>query len=253
MLGTLPAGGLPDDLQQKARALGDPTRFRIFRYVLGAAGPVGVAELTDYTRLNHNAVRQHLAVLRDAGLVSETSESRTRPGRPRLLYAVEPEAAGRIGLPGPYEVLARLLGEVLRGGEDPETVGWRAGLRRAGELRAHHRDGRRGTSPASGQPEHRAADGEALEPLEAELARAGFQPSRRDGPGRRELVLGRCPVAEVAAANRDTVCALHLGIAKGLAEGLGGPGVEDLVARHPRRAGCRLVLSAGDRPVPDGP
>jgi DNA-binding transcriptional ArsR family regulator len=51
------------DVQREARALGDPTRHRLFRYIVDAARPVGVGELTDYEQLNHNAVRQHLAVL----------------------------------------------------------------------------------------------------------------------------------------------------------------------------------------------
>ena len=48
------------ELQVQAKALGDPTRHRIFRYIADAAAPVGVAELTDHVGLNHNAIRQHL-------------------------------------------------------------------------------------------------------------------------------------------------------------------------------------------------
>jgi DNA-binding transcriptional ArsR family regulator len=33
-------------LQQQARALGDPTRHEVFRYLADASGPVDVAELT---------------------------------------------------------------------------------------------------------------------------------------------------------------------------------------------------------------
>ena len=72
-----------DELQREARALGDPTRHRLFRYIAETPGPVGVAELTAYVRLNHNAVRQHLAVLKEAVLVVEEVEDRSRPGRPR--------------------------------------------------------------------------------------------------------------------------------------------------------------------------
>ena len=87
------------DLQREARALGDPTRHRLFRYIADAPAPVGVAELTAYIQLNHNAVRQHLAVLKDAGLVTEDTENRDRPGQPRLLYRLHPEAAGQLGAP----------------------------------------------------------------------------------------------------------------------------------------------------------
>ena len=94
------------DLQLQARALGDPTRYRLFRYIADAQGPVTVAELTGYAGLNHNAIRQHLAVLRDAGLVTEEAERRDRPGRPRLLYRLRPEAAGEWGTPGAFAWLA---------------------------------------------------------------------------------------------------------------------------------------------------
>ncbi|HXR23090.1 MAG TPA: winged helix-turn-helix domain-containing protein, partial [Acidimicrobiales bacterium] len=105
---------VPDDVQVQAKALGDPTRFRIFRYVFESARPVGVAELTSYTQLNHNAVRQHLDALSVAGLVTESLEERTRPGRPRLLYEATPDSAGFWGTPGPYEQLATFLAEALR-------------------------------------------------------------------------------------------------------------------------------------------
>jgi len=62
----------PASLQEQAR-LGDPTRHRIFRYVADAGRPVGVAELTARFELNHNAIRQHLAKLVDAGLVTEAT------------------------------------------------------------------------------------------------------------------------------------------------------------------------------------
>jgi len=35
-----------------------------------------------------------------------------------------------------------------------------------------------------------------------------------------EFTLGRCPFAEVAAADPDTICRLHLGLAEGLTEDL---------------------------------
>jgi predicted ArsR family transcriptional regulator len=54
----------------------------MFRYIVEAARPVGVGELTEHVRLNHNGVRQHLAVPKAAGLVIEETEPRNRPGRP---------------------------------------------------------------------------------------------------------------------------------------------------------------------------
>lgn len=98
-------------LEAEARALGVPTRFRIFEYIAEADHPVGVAELTDLLELNHNAIRQHLSVLRDAGLIIERTEQRRSVGRPRALYELNPEVRGSWGTPGPYEELAILLSE----------------------------------------------------------------------------------------------------------------------------------------------
>ncbi|MGH9114653.1 MAG: helix-turn-helix transcriptional regulator [Acidimicrobiales bacterium] len=213
---------MPDDeLQREARALGDPTRHRLFRYIARARGPVGVAELTDHVQLNHNAVRQHLAVLKDAGLVVEEVEDRTRPGRPRLLYSLHPEAAGRWGTAGGYVWLAGLLAEAVRRRQTPRQVGRQEGQRRGADL-----DG----------------TGDRVDLLEAEVTRRGFRPERSDHGRRVDLVLGRCPFAEVAASDPATACQLHLGLTEGLAEGLGGLRVERLVTKDPHRAGCRLVL-----------
>lgn len=222
---------IPDDLQPRARALGDPTRFRIFRYLLEADRPVGVAELTNYTQLNHNAVRQHLAVLRSANLVDETTEERDRPGRPRLVYRVSREAAGSFGVPGPYEYLATLLTEVVRTGDSPEAVGHRAGLARAAELEG-------------------VRAGDSLAAIEDELARAGFRPARRAQSDSVELVLGNCPFERAAVTSPTAICSLHRGLARGLAEGLGGIVVDDLVAKNPQRAGCRVLVRQTEELAP---
>lgn len=217
-----------DSLQKEARALGDPMRNRIFRYIAEAPGPVGVAELTGYVQLNHNAVRQHLAVLKDADLVLEEVEARTRPGRPRLLYRLHPEASGRWGTAGAYLWLARLLASAVRRKQDPRQVGRQDGHRRAAEL---------------------SGTGDAVELLQAEMVHRGFRPSRVQKGRRVEFILERCPFAEVAESDPATVCQLHLGLAEGLTEGLGGLEVERLVSKDPRRAGCRLVVRQ-EPPVP---
>ncbi len=210
-----------EELQQEARALGDPTRHRLFRYIAEAPGPVGVAELTDFVALNHNAVRQHLAVLKSAGLVVEEVEDRSRPGRPRLLYRLAPEAAGRWGTAGAYAWLAGLLSDSVRRHLGPRQVGRQEGHRRGAEL---------------------AGSGESMDLLEIEIERRGFRPTRVVRGRKVDLVLGRCPFADVAGSDPDTVCQLHLGLAEGLAEGLGGLDVERLVAKDPHRAGCRLTV-----------
>lgn len=213
------------DVQREARALGDPTRHRLFQYLADAPQPVGVAELTAFVGLNHNAVRQHLAVLKDAHLIGEETEKRDRPGRPRLLYRILPEAAGTWGTPGPYEYLAGLLTEALEEGMTPREVGRRAGVREA---------------PAQGTDERR----DAFAVIDDDLATRGFQPTRTPRGPAVDFILGRCPFEDVAATGPATICQLHLGLAEGFAEGLGGIEVDALAAKNPHEAGCRLSLHA---------
>ncbi|HMK12599.1 MAG TPA: helix-turn-helix domain-containing protein [Acidimicrobiales bacterium] len=213
--------GTADSLTEQARALGDPTRNAIFRYVDAAARPVGVAELTEHFELNHNAIRQHLAKLRDAGLLVEGHAEPDGPGRPALLYRPNPGAAGRWESGSPYEQLAALLVEVLQTGDEPRIVGRRAGQRLAKEARESDRVGL----------------------LEALTRRLGFEPRVVERRGRVDVVLDRCPFVMSAIAAPEIVCALHRGLAEGVVDsGPRGVRVRDLVVRPAKRAGCRIVL-----------
>lgn len=208
-------------LQQQARALGDPTRHAIFKYVADADGPVGIAELTGCFTFNHNAIRQHVAKLVDADLLIERRGSSTGRGRPPLVYTVEPAAQSRWGPVGPYERLTLLLAEIIRTGEPPVEVGRRAGQQY-----------RRSASP----PDDTMAD------ITEMMAGLGFDPTIRRRGRRVEMVLGNCPFASAAVADPDIICALHLGLAEGYVES-SDIVVDELVARDPRRAKCRLRLT----------
>lgn len=206
-------------LQEQARALGDPTRHAIFRHVAEAGRPIGIAELNEQFAFNHNAIRQHLGKLVASGLLVETRSRGGGRGRPRLLYEVDPAVEGRWGTTGPYERLSRLLVEIIRTGVDAEEVGRRAA------------DRFRAPSPS----------GDVVADISAAMARQGFEPEVRPAHSGAEIVLQSCPFATAALAGRDTVCALHLGIAEGLLDGTAAA-VSELVAYDPRKAGCRLRI-----------
>jgi predicted ArsR family transcriptional regulator len=206
-------------LQQQARALGDPTRHAIFRYIADARRTVDVAELTTHFGLNHNAIRQHLAKLVDADLVIEETAAAAGRGRPRLLYFVAAAVDSRWGVRGSYERLSLLLSEVIRTGDSPVEVGRRAG-RRLGLGSGARRD--------------------PVDELVEQMARQGFDPAVRQRGEVVDVRLRACPFATTALADPDTVCNLHLGIAYGVADAVGGVVVDELVPKDPRRANCRL-------------
>ncbi len=208
-------------MQEQARALGDPTRHAIFRYIADAARPVAIAELTEHLGLNHNAIRQHVAKLVGAGMVLEAKAPSTGRGRPRLLYTIDPTAEGRWGVEGPYERLSLWLSEMIRTGETAVTVGRRVGRRRA---------------------LGRAASSDPVGELVEQMARNGFDPKLRQAGDEVDITLGNCPFATTALADPDTVCSIHLGIAQGIAESTGGGlEIDQLIPKDPRRANCRLL------------
>jgi len=65
-------------------ALGDPTRRAVLRLLRN--GPLPVGEIASVFPISRPAISQHLKVLKDAGLVSDTAEATRR------LYAINPDA-----------------------------------------------------------------------------------------------------------------------------------------------------------------
>lgn len=210
-------------LPSQAKALADPTRYAIFCYIDEARTPVGVAELTNHFGFNHNAIRQHLAKLRDAGLIIEETGTRSGPGRPALRYRPTPGAAERWDGANPYENLTLLLVGLLRGEGTPHEVGFAAGQRLARE---------------------HGVKTDVIEMIEAIARRLGFEPRRVEGRRRQvDVVLDRCPFASSAIVAPDIICELHRGLAEGIAATAAGHAtVTDLVIRPPKRAGCRIQL-----------
>jgi DNA-binding transcriptional ArsR family regulator len=69
-------------------ALGDATRMAIFQKL--AAGPTAVNELARTLPVSRPAVSQHLRVLKDAGLVTDSKAGTRR------LYQLNPEGVARL-------------------------------------------------------------------------------------------------------------------------------------------------------------
>jgi DNA-binding transcriptional ArsR family regulator len=73
---------------QMLSALGDPTRRAIFERIV--VRPVAVNEIAAGMTVSRSAVSQHLRVLKEAGLVSET------PDGTRRIYRLDPRGIAAI-------------------------------------------------------------------------------------------------------------------------------------------------------------
>lgn len=199
------------DALRRARALAVPTRVAVLDELRRSPAPMTAAALAEVIGVHHTAVRQHLAVLAEAGLVAGDTLPPDGRGRPRTVYRV-------LADPQPYQHLALMLSDAVTQGLTPQEAG--------------HLHGER-VVPSPDGP---------LATLVGETTRLGFHPTVRDrGKGVQEVVLHVCPFAEVAAANADAICGLHRGIAEGVLARAGGLEVVDLHVADPHKAGCRLI------------
>ncbi len=114
-----------------------------------------------------------------------------------------------------------MLAEAVRTGQSARATGRAVGARAA---------------PSTDDP---------IQALVNEAGRLGFEPVARSGKGgTTQIVLQACPFAELADLDPDTVCSLHLGLAEGLAERVGGVEIEGLRSADPHRGGCTLTVRA---------
>ncbi|HEX6145245.1 MAG TPA: helix-turn-helix domain-containing protein [Acidimicrobiia bacterium] len=199
------------------RALADPTRRHLLRLLDDADQPTEVGELSTQIGLHPNTVRAHLELLRHAGMVTRSTEPRSRPGRPKMLYRSAPRRTRSPGAEG-YQFLAEVLAACLRAHvDDPAAASEEAG-RAWGRYMVDRPE-----------PYARLGAAEVVGQMVTALAELGFAPEETQEGERIQVRLHDCPFREVAQANRDVVCSIHLGILRGMAEELGDSvSVEDL-------------------------
>jgi DNA-binding transcriptional ArsR family regulator len=121
-------------LQAGLDALGDGTRMAIFQRL--ANGPMAVNELAGTLPVSRPAVSQHLRVLKDAGLVTDS-----RAGT-RRMYQLDPEGVARLRAHFD-QVWERALGAFQRAVASPVVLPVVA--RKKGER--HDKDSGRGRRP----------------------------------------------------------------------------------------------------------
>ncbi len=172
---------------------------------------LGVADVAALTELHPNTARFHLDALAEDGLAVRTIETRTSPGRPRVLYVARAEAMGQRS----YGLLAEMLAGLAA------TVG----DAREAALATGRSWGRQMIERPSS---HRVLDTDvAVDALRQVLVDIGFQPEASTDGETTSLMLQHCPFREVATRHPEVVCGVHLGIMQGVLDELGGAAVAE--------------------------
>jgi predicted ArsR family transcriptional regulator len=220
-----------DRLYETARALGEETRFNIYRAICISDDPIAVSALADTFSLHPNAIRQHLARLEQAGLVvSRADRDGVGAGRPRRLYESSPRPLEFTHPPHSMRSLVAVLAEAIDALPSDHRTLVRFGRSWGRSWATRRKRELNGSSP-------RSRRGRA-ELLARELRDWGWRPTTtREGP-RMHLSTGHCLFREVIGADTNgRCCALEEGLLSGL--------VEALVNGHAkvvRADGCHLSV-----------
>ncbi len=213
------------------KALGDDTRFAIYRELTLATSPVSAQEIADRLGLHPNTVRPHLERMREAELVNVETIHRGTPGRPQHRYSLAPGAPGLGGVESPaHTLLAGMLAAMAeRAGADSTDA---AAIGRGVGREAVVQEGVQRTSPRA-----------CVATLLRQLDRLGFEPSEERHDDRSHIAFLRCPFRELAEAYPELVCNLHRGITEGVVEAAGGGMVEQFQTLYDRDH-CSVVVRA---------
>ena len=205
-------------------ALDEPTRRRLYEFVVAHPAPVSRDEAAEAVGTPRATVAFHLDKLVTEGLlevVYERRNGRSGPGagRPSKPYRRSP-AHITVSLPERrYELAASLLADALDASDEPP----RDALRR----RAHELGKEIGTTARvpAGTVAHVAV-----------LRELGFEPRSADGT----VVLVNCPFHSLAQQHTELVCGMNLSLVDGVLDGLGTTGVTARLDPRPGHCCVRL-------------
>jgi predicted ArsR family transcriptional regulator len=206
-------------------ALAQPTRARIFAFLVEKRAPADTAEIAAAFGLHPNGIRTHLERLEAGGFVVRSARQPKGAGRPRDIWTVSPQAHPDGTSPHAYGDLAEWLARAIPANRARVREVERTGREIGAEL----------VTGTGEDPE--AAFRDALTAL-------GFEPRlrrRRDGF---ECRLDNCPYSGAVHRNQPIVCGLHRGITAGILGALDpGAGLTAFEPRDPDRAGCLVEVT----------
>jgi predicted ArsR family transcriptional regulator len=212
-----------------------PSRERVLDALRASGRALRLSEVCAQVSLSPNPVRSHLARLADDGLVRVDHEAPHGPGRPAALYSAlpaEPEEGAA------YRTLAGLLGRTLATVATPSVAG-QAGRDWARTLLDRRRDA------------GRADVADAVDLVVELFDEGGFAP--RVTPDRRTVELYRCPFISLAVEQPEVVCAVHLGLVRGVLDELDDPRTVRLAPVLDGSGPCLLHVAPTRTARPDLP
>jgi predicted ArsR family transcriptional regulator len=218
----MPSADLPDPISRVA-ALDEPTRRRLYDYVVRSRAAVGRDEASEATGTARATAAFHLDRLVEEGLLEvehRRISGRTGPGagRPAKLYR-RADREVEVSLPQRrYELIGEVLAAALDDADASGTPARQAAAERAEEV------GRRLARSAGST--------DVVAVLEAE----GFEPRLEDGT----VHLGNCPFHSLARRHTELVCGMNLHLVGGLLEELAESGYTARL--RPSPGNCCVVL-----------
>ena len=187
-------------------------RVQLLDALRASPTPMAIAELAAMCELHVTTVRFHLDALTSAGFVSAEPERNPARGRPRQLYrALAPLGPGHAD--SGYQLLARVLATHWASSEDDDPAG------RAAEA-AGRAWALEDLTDTRGTPRSIEDAATTITTLFAEM---GFDPELQSAPEEMRIRLHACPFESVARQSPNVVCALHLGLLRGVLTRLEAP------------------------------
>ncbi|MEV5712303.1 helix-turn-helix domain-containing protein [Amycolatopsis mediterranei] len=205
-----------------AAALDEPTRRRLYEYVVRRPEPVSRDDVAAALGVPRATVAFHLDRLVEERLLAVGHERRTGrsgpgAGRPAKLYRRSDRQVS-ISLPErQYELAGGLLAaaveEADETGGSPRQILTRCARERGAELAAGGRD------------------------IVATLEENGFEPRLEEG----EVALANCPFHRLAQVHTRLVCEMNLGLVEGMLAGAGESGLRARLDPQPGSCCVRLA------------
>ncbi len=195
------------------RVLAGPSRAEILGLLRSADGTLTVQELADATGLHENTVRGHLDILVGNGYAERQAVPRRTPGRPQFGYSAIPMPE-ILPEPDSGSITLRLLARVLADQVADQNA--EAGLiaqNAAEDWVVRHLPDSRGRRITT--------ETEALGTIADLLRGRGYAPEIDVDRG--EIVLHGCPYADLAQAQQQVICGIHLGLMLGTLGSMNSP------------------------------